>query len=110
MRSFLAIDTLTIPAPTRLAADTRVNFRDVALECLQRAGELGAGAFTIDLRSTDELDASGLGLLVMLHKRARERGVTTVLAHAPAHIRMLLTATKLESLFQFENEERGAKS
>jgi anti-anti-sigma factor len=85
-----------------LAVDTRVSFRDSALECLERAGRMGAGALTIDLSCTDELDASGLGLLVMLHKRARERGVTTVLAHVPPHVRMLLSATKLESLFQFE--------
>lgn len=102
MRSMLAIDTLTVPAPTRLAVDTRASFRDSALECLERAGQMGAGALTIDLSCTDELDASGLGLLVMLHKRARERGVTTVLAHTPAHVRMLLAATKLESLFKFE--------
>jgi anti-anti-sigma factor len=102
MRSIIAIDALTVPAPTRLAADTRGSFRDSALECLERAGQLGAGALTIDLSCTDELDASGLGLLVMLHKRAKERGVTTVLAHVPAHVRMLLAATKLDSLFRFE--------
>ncbi len=102
MRSMIAIDSLTVPAPTRLAGDTRGLFCDKALECLERAGRMGAGALTIDLSCTDELDASGLGLLVMLHKRARERGVTTVLAHAPSHIRMLLAATKLESLFKFE--------
>jgi anti-anti-sigma factor len=102
MRSIIAIDALTVPAPTRLAADTRGSFRDSALECLDRAGELGAGALTIDLSCTDELDASGLGLLVMLHKRAKERGVTTVLAHVPAHVRMLLAATKLDALFRFE--------
>jgi len=102
MRSIVAIDSLTIPAPTRLAADTRVSFRESALECLERAGQMGAGAVTIDLSCTDELDASGLGLLVMLNKRARERGVTTILARVPAHVRMLLAATKLESLFRFE--------
>ncbi|MEW5914887.1 MAG: STAS domain-containing protein [Gemmatimonadota bacterium] len=102
MRSIIAIDALTVPAPTRLAADTRGSFRDSALECLERAGQLGAGALTIDLSCTDELDASGLGLLVMLHKRAKERGVTTVLAHVPAHVRMLLSATKLDALFKFE--------
>jgi anti-anti-sigma factor len=103
MRSILAVDALTVPAPVRLAAETRVSFRDTALQTLERADQMGAGALTIDLRSTDELDACGLGLLVMLHKRARERGVTTILAHVPSHVRMLLAATKLESLFKFEN-------
>lgn len=96
------MDTLTVSAPTRLSVDTRCGFREVALECLERAGKLGAGAVTIDLRCTDELDAAGLGLLVMLRKRARERGVATVLAHVPPHVRMLLTATKLAPLFEFE--------
>ncbi|HJU75722.1 MAG TPA: STAS domain-containing protein [Gemmatimonadaceae bacterium] len=102
MQSIVAIDALTVCAPTRLGGDARVSFRNVALECLERAGQMGAGALTIDLRCTDELDATGLGLLVMLHKRARERGVTTILAHVPPHLRMLLAATKLDSLFQFE--------
>ena len=103
MRSIMAVDALTVPAPVRLAAETRVSFRDSALKCLERADQMGAGALTIDLRSTEELDACGLGLLVMLHKRARERGVTTILAHVPSHVRMLLAATKLESLFKYEN-------
>lgn len=102
MQSIVAVDALTIPAPVRLAAETRVSFRDSALACLERADQMGAGALTIDLGKTDELDACGLGLLVMLHKRARERGVTTVLAHVPGHVRMLLAATKLEALFTFE--------
>lgn len=102
MFSMPAVDTFTVPAPARLSADTRVGFRDAALTCLERAERLGAGTLTIDLRGTGELDASGLGLLVMLHKRAQERGVTTILAHVPEHLRMLLSATKLDALFKFE--------
>ncbi|MGQ0537888.1 MAG: STAS domain-containing protein [Gemmatimonadaceae bacterium] len=94
--------TLTVTAPASLNAGTRVDFRAVALDCLDRAGELGAGSLTIDLTGTDEVDASGLGLLVMLHKRAKERGVVTVIAHPRAHIRSLLKVTKLASLFEFE--------
>src|SRR5262245_12429732 len=94
-------DSIVLPAPERLVAETRVDFRCAALDSVGRVGAAGSRALTIDLSSTRDLDASGLGILVLVQKKAREQGVATRLSGASARIRNLLTLTKLEFLFEF---------
>lgn len=94
-------DANFIVAPPRLVAETRVEFRSVALESLERAGETGAHLVAIDMAETRDLDASGLGILVLVQKRARERGLTTRLLNTRHDVRTILAHTKLESLFEF---------
>ena len=50
---------------------------------------------------TAEIDAGGLGVLVLLQKRARERGIGTQLLHVPRPIRDMLQLTRLDGLFTF---------
>ena len=47
------------------------------------------------------LMASGLGILVLVQKRARERGLSSRLLNTQHNIRSLLALTKLEGLFEF---------
>ena len=91
----------SIGAPVRLVAENRVEFRAAALECLSRSAEAGAGQLRIDMSVTEDVDASGLGTLVVLQKRARERGLVTVLRATQPAVRALLAATRLEALFVF---------
>lgn len=86
-------------APRRIVADTRGEFRTVALAHLERLGT-GVGAFVIDMRQTLDLDASGLGILVLLQKRAKDRGLSTRLLQAPERVRNLLKLTMLDFLFE----------
>ena len=97
-------DTLVVAAPGQLTAATRMEFRTAALECLERVVQLGVAALAIDLAATRIVDASGLGTLVMVHKRARERGIATRLLHVSSAVRDLLETTRLEPLFQFPPE------
>ncbi len=90
-----------IQAPTRLVAETRVDFRCAALDSLERAGEVGSPLLAIDMGETRDVDASGLGILVLVQKRARERGLSTRLLNTQHNIRSLLALTKLEGLFEF---------
>jgi anti-anti-sigma regulatory factor len=90
-----------ILAPSRLIAETRVDFRCAALDSLERAGESGAPLLAIDMAETRDVDASGLGILVLVQKRARERGLTTRLLNTQQSVRSLLALTKLEGLFDF---------
>jgi anti-anti-sigma regulatory factor len=94
-------DTIVLPAPERLVAETRIDFRCAAMDSVGRIGSSGSRALTIDLSSTRDVDASGLGILVLVQKKAREQGVATRLAGASERIRNLLTLTKLELLFEF---------
>lgn len=100
MPAAIADDILILTAPSRLVAETRVDFRCAAMECVGRIGEGGGDTLTIDLRGTQDVDASGLGILVLVQKKARERGVVTRLAGVSDRLHALLRLTKLESLFE----------
>jgi anti-anti-sigma factor len=95
------LDRVCVEAPERLVAETRVDFRAAAMEGMERSVEAGTSALRIDMSGTEDVDASGLGTLVVLQKRARERGLSTQLAAAQPQVRGLLAITKLEALFEF---------
>jgi len=88
-----------IIAPERIIAATRGEFRAAVLAYIE-AQRPEAVAITIDLRNTVELDASGLGILVLLQKRAKERGLSTRLRRTPERVRNLLKLTMLDFLFE----------
>ncbi len=92
-------------APVRLTSDHRLEFRRAALEALEQAAAAGAGAVEVDMRACSEMDASGLGVLVLLQKRSRERDLATRLLHATRAVRQMIAVTRLESLFEFEPAE-----
>ena len=86
-------------APERLIADTRGEFRTAAIEHLEQLRP-DAKVFVIDMRRTLDVDASGLGILVLVQKRAKEKGLATRLDHAPERVRNLLKLTLLDFLFE----------
>ena len=86
-------------APERIIAATRGEFRAAALAHLEQLSA-DAGAFVIDLRNTVEIDASVLGVLVLIKKRAKERGLSTHLRQTPERVRNLLKLTMLDFLFE----------
>ena len=96
-------DRVVLLAPERLVAEHRLEFRRAALARLSKATTDGARRLTIDLRETREVDASGLGVLVLVQKRARENFLETYLSHTPPSVRQLLRLTQLEALFEFED-------
>jgi anti-anti-sigma regulatory factor len=93
-------DGSVLMAPDRLISSTTSGFRGVALDHLERLGEQ-ASVLVIDLSQTLDIDASGLGMLVFIQKRAKDRGLSTNLRHAPERVRNLLKLTMLEFLFEF---------
>lgn len=95
-------DRFVLQAPERLVSEHRLDFRRDALERLSKATSDGARRITIDLRETREVDASGLGVLVLVQKRAREVFLSTYLSNTPPSVRQLLRLTQLEALFEFE--------
>ena len=88
-------------APARLIADHRLEFRRSVLELLELAVQKEQSTVDVDLGGTVDMDASGLGVLVLLQKRARERGLRTRLVHAPRTIVDTMRLTRLDSLFEF---------
>lgn len=98
----IAVEALMDPiaAPVRLTTDNRQAFRVSALDGLERAVRDGVRTVDVDLAATLEMDASGLGVLVLLQKRARERGLGTRLLHVPRPVRQMLDVTRLAGLFE----------
>jgi anti-anti-sigma regulatory factor len=96
-----AHETMVLTAPERVVSDTRAEFRKIALDFVERASAEDGKAVAIDLSGTAEVDASGLGILVLVQKRAKELGVHLTLRKVPTQVRYLLLLTKLDHLFEF---------
>ncbi|HKS05611.1 MAG TPA: STAS domain-containing protein [Gemmatimonadaceae bacterium] len=86
-------------APSHVTAENRLSFRRQALEYLERASQAKT-AFVVDLRATNDIDASGLGILVLLQKRAREYGLVTRLVGPSPAVREALRGARLDYLFE----------
>jgi anti-anti-sigma factor len=92
--------TRAFVAPSLLTTDYRLEFRRLALEALEVAASNGQRAVEINLGAVIEIDASGLGVLILVQKRARERGMRLRLLEVPLAVGSLLDATRLEPLFE----------
>jgi anti-anti-sigma factor len=88
-------------APDRLGLDTRVAFRKAAVQLLDTLPE-GSGQLIIDLAPTRQVDSAGLGVLMLIQRRAAERRQTIVLRNPNDELRFLLVVTKLADLFHIE--------
>ncbi len=56
----------------------------------------------LDLQDVDEMDAAGLGLLVELHCRARQRAGELRITNASPRVRRLMALTNLDSVLEIE--------
>ena len=99
----MMVNQEVLSAPAQLVSETRLAFRREALEHVERAASLGGEVVAVDLGNTAQIDASGLGILVLLQKRAKERGISTRLVHASPAVIRLLELTKLTYLFELES-------
>jgi anti-anti-sigma factor len=93
-------DVQPMIAPEKLNSETRGEFRRCVLEALEHAERMEQNAVELDLSATTEMDASGLGVLILLQKRAREKGMAVRLLRVPGAVEQLLEATRLGSLFE----------
>ena len=89
-------------APPHLDAASRLGFRRAALEHLERVVQRKETRVIIDLQHTTDIDASGLGVLVLVQKRAREQMIATRLLHVPQSVRQMIALTKLDYLFEMD--------
>jgi anti-anti-sigma factor len=94
----------TLHCPAHLTTDTRVAFRTQALAALDTALADGHATVTLDLGAVVEIDASGLGVLILLQKRARERHVRVCLLRVPGLVERLLDDTRMSALFDIVRE------
>lgn len=93
---------IPLVCPAHLTADYRVEFRQDVLNALESASAAGESAVMLDLSGVVDLDASGLGVLILLQKRARERGLRTRLLAVPSMVERLLEETHMGALFDID--------
>ncbi|MBA3658346.1 MAG: STAS domain-containing protein [Gemmatimonadales bacterium] len=88
-------------APETLGLETRVEIRKTAFRLLEELPE-GTGRLIIDLTGTARVDSAGLGALVLIQRRAADRGQSVTLLNPNDELRYLLVLTKLDELFGVE--------
>jgi anti-sigma B factor antagonist len=93
-------DTVNVGIDGQLVVGNRQELKQLVLAQLER----GERRFRIDFERTRYVDSSGLGVLVALAKKIKtERGSLT-LGRLNADLRTLFQLTKLDTLFQFEDD------
>ena len=80
----------------QLIVANRNELKDKVLKAL----ETGESKFVLDFSSTEDIDSSGLGVLVSVSKKIREAGGELCLAGLNEDLRMLFELTKLDTLFK----------
>lgn len=97
------MEEFVVKAPTSLGIETRAFFRRQALAVLDQAQAAGADApLVIDLSDTRAVDSSGLGVLVLIQRRAAEARRSVRLRGASEEVRFLLVMTRLDDRFIIE--------
>jgi anti-anti-sigma factor len=92
-----------IAAPPQLIITTREAFRLSAIDAISRASRRSAASLVVDFSNTECIDASGLGVLVLVRRRAQDRGLAVRLECPPMSLRQLLSVTKLDALFEMND-------
>jgi len=95
-----------VHAPASLGRETRGIFRRQALEALDALeASGGAGPLVVDLAATRVVDSAGLGVLVLVQRRAAEVRRPVHLRSASEELRFLLVMTRLDDRFVFEGPD-----
>ena len=89
----------SLVCPPHLTTDTRAEFRAQVLEALEAAVATGAPNVVLDLGAVVQVDASGLGVLILLQKRARERSLRVQLTSVSSALERMFDETQLRPLF-----------
>ncbi len=79
-----------------------------ARDALHAALGAGSGRLVVDLSGVELLDATGLGVLVGAHRRARLEGRELVLSDAPPRVARLLSLTRLDRVITVERRRAAA--
>jgi len=96
-------DTVILGVGEQLIVGNRHELKEALLDQLQR----GERKFRIDFRDTRWLDSSGLGVLVSLSKKIREERGELRLVRLNEDLRTLFSLTKLDTLFQIDDDHPG---
>ncbi len=99
-------DVTVVEVTGQLIVANRQELKDDVLKLL----DAGSRKFLIDFRDTAYIDSSGLGVLVSLSKKIREKGGEIRLSNLNEDLRTLFELTKLDTLFHIaETRDQALK-
>ncbi len=101
---FHSDDVTVIDVTGQLIVGNRQELKDDVLQLLNS----GSRKFLIDFRDTAYIDSSGLGVLVSLSKKIREKGGELRLSNLNEDLRTLFELTKLDTLFHISDSRERA--
>jgi len=97
-------DVTVVEVEGQLIVGNRQELKQKVLEDL----EGGARKFVVDFSETGYIDSSGLGVLVSLSKKIREKGGELRLSSLNEDLRTLFELTKLDTLFRIADDKAEA--
>lgn len=89
-------DVTIVEVTGQLIVGNRQELKDAVLKELEGGGR----KFLVDFTDTAYIDSSGLGVLVSLSKKIREKGGELRLSNLNDDVRTLFELTKLDTLFR----------
>jgi anti-anti-sigma factor len=93
---------MTLAVPSRLTVENRNAFRRELLAWIDDAIARGDTAITLDLAQTEDLDVSGIALLVAVQQRASLHDVHITLRGPNDRVRQMLTLSRMSTLFTIQ--------
>jgi anti-sigma B factor antagonist len=100
--------TVVAGAVVALAGRLDVLGAGAAREALHEAVGSGQGRLVIDLSRVELLDATGLGVLIGTHRRARATGRQLVLLDAIPRVARILALTRVDRIIPVERSRAPA--
>ena len=91
----------SITAPSELGLETRASFREAAIAELE--GLPDGGTLSVDLAGTERVDSAGLSALMLIQRRAADRGQRIVLQRPSDEFQFLLALTEIGGLFDIQS-------
>jgi anti-sigma B factor antagonist len=94
--------TVVTGAVVALAGRLDVLGAGAAREALHAAVDAGEGRLVVDLSEVELLDATGLGVLIGTHRRARAAGRRLILLDAAPRVVRILALTRVDRIIPVE--------
>lgn len=99
----IALSTdMILVVPARLTIENRNDFRRELLAWIDDAIARGETDVTLDLTQTEDLDVSGIALLVAVQQRASLNKLHITLRHPNDRVRQMLILSRMATLFTVE--------
>jgi len=93
---------MILAVPARLTIENRDDFRRALLAWIDDAIAQGETQLTLDMERTEDLDVSGIALLVAVQQRALLHKLQIVIQHPNDRVRQMLILSRMTTFFRIE--------